>query len=253
LVAGDSSESILVVDPDAERKQIEGLNAFRSRRNAAEVEQALKALADAARSGTNIMPASIRAAHAGVTTGEWAQTLRQVFGEYRAPTGLQGATFTGEGEQLAEVRSRAKAVSQKLGHPIRLLVAKPGLDGHSNGAEQIAVRAKEAGLEVIYDGIRLTPEQIVESALQEDVDAIGLSIHSGSHMTLIPRVTELLGQRGLADVPVFVGGIVPHADHARLKAQGVARIYTPGEATLTQIIRDIIDTVDAARAQAGAA
>ena len=253
LVAGGSAESILVVDPEAERRQIERLNAFRSKRNHAEAEAALRALAEAAKSGTNIMPASIRAAHAGVTTGEWAQTLRQVFGEYRAPTGLQGATFAGDGALIAEVRTRAASVAKQLGHPLRLLVAKPGLDGHSNGAEQIAVRAKEAGLEVIYDGIRLTPEQIVESALQEDVDAVGLSIHSGSHMTLIPKVTELLRQRGLSDVPVFVGGIIPHGDHAKLIGQGVARIYTPGESTLTQIIGDIVDTIGATRSHVGAA
>jgi (2R)-ethylmalonyl-CoA mutase len=253
LVTGESAESILVVDPEAERRQIERLNAFRSGRGQTEAAAALRALADAAKSGTNIMPASIRAAHAGVTTGEWAQTLRDVFGEYRAPTGLQGATFTGEGEQIAEVRARAKLVSQQIGHPIRLLVAKPGLDGHSNGAEQIAVRGKEAGLEVIYNGIRLTPEQIVESALQEDVDAIGLSIHSGSHMTLIPKVTDLLRQRGLSDIPVFVGGIIPHCDQPKLKALGVARIYTPGQATLTQIIGDIVDTISETRSHAGAA
>jgi ethylmalonyl-CoA mutase len=252
LLTADA-ESILVVDPEAERQQIERLRAFRAQRNAAEAEAALQALADAAKSGTNIMPASIRAAHAGVTTGEWAGTLRKVFGEYRAPTGLQGATFSGDGAALAGVRDRVAAVSRAVGHPIRLLVAKPGLDGHSNGAEQVAVRAKEAGLEVIYDGIRLTPEQIVESALQEDVDAVGLSIHSGSHLTLIPRVTQLLRERGLSDVPVFVGGIIPDADHDTLKRYGVARVYTPGQATLTQIIADIVDLVAANRRRAAGA
>jgi (2R)-ethylmalonyl-CoA mutase len=237
------AESILVVDPEAERQQIERLRAFRAQRNHAEVEQALRALTDAARSATNIMPASIRAAHAGVTTGEWAGTLRKVFGEYRAPTGLQGATFSGDTTTIATVRARAAAVSREIGHPIRLLVAKPGLDGHSNGAEQVAVRAKEIGLEVIYDGIRLTPEQIVASALEEDVDAVGLSIHSGSHMTLIPRVTQLLRDRGLPDVPVFVGGIIPESDQEQLERDGVAGIYTPGQATLTQIIGAIVESV----------
>src|SRR5262249_50839069 len=170
---------------------IERLRAFREKRNQTAVDAALRELADVAKSGTNIMPASIRAAHAGITTGEWAGTLRKAFGEYRAPTGLQGATFSGDASTIASVRARAAAVSQEIGHPIRLLVAKPGLDGHSNGAEQVAVRAKEVGLEVIYDGIRLTPEQIVASALEEDVDAIGLSIHSGSQMTMVPRITEL--------------------------------------------------------------
>lgn len=241
LLAGE--DSILVVDPEAERKQIERLRAFRAARNAADVATALTALADAAKSGANIMPASLRAAHAGATTGEWSATLRQAFGEYRAPTGLQGVTFSGEGEAIATVRQRAAAVAKMLGHPIRLLVAKPGLDGHSNGAEQVAVRGKEAGLEVIYDGIRLTPEQIAASAADEDVDAVGLSIHSGSHMTLIPRVVELLREKGVTDVPLVVGGIIPPADHAALKAQGVARVYTPGDSTLTEIVADIIELV----------
>ncbi len=251
LVASDA-ESILVVDPEAERRQIERLRAFRASRNDAEVTEALRALSDAAKNGTNIMTASIRAAHAGVTTGEWAGTLRKVFGEYRAPTGLQGATFSGDAATLASLRARVALVSRDLGHPIRLLVAKPGLDGHSNGAEQVAVRAKEAGLEVIYDGIRLTPEQIAESALQEDVDAVGLSIHSGSHLTLVPRVTELLRERGLSDVPVFVGGIIPESDQQALKQRGVARVYTPGQATLTQIIGDIVDLVGETRGRASA-
>jgi ethylmalonyl-CoA mutase len=242
LVTGEA-ESILVVDPEAERRQVERLRAFRASRNNEEVRAALGALADAATTRTNIMPASIRAAHAGVTTGEWAATLRQVFGEYRAPTGLQGMTFAGDGGTLVALRGRVAAVSKEIGHPIRLLVAKPGLDGHSNGAEQVAVRAKEAGLEVIYEGIRLTPEQIVASAADEDVDAVGLSIHSGSHMTLIPKIVDLLRERGLSDIPVFVGGIIPEPDQEQLKRHGVARIYTPGQATLTQIIDDIVETV----------
>ena len=242
LVTGEA-ESVLVVDPEAERRQIERLRAFRAGRRNNEVAAALRALADAARGDTNVMPASIRAAHAGVTTGEWAATLRKVFGEYRAPTGLQGMTFGGDAAALAGVRARVAAVAEQIGHPIRLLVGKPGLDGHSNGAEQVAVRAKEAGLEVIYEGIRLTPEQIVASAADEDVDAIGLSIHSGSHMTLVPRVTDLLRERGLGAVPVFVGGIIPPADREALRQRGVAGVYTPGEATLTQIITAIVERV----------
>jgi (2R)-ethylmalonyl-CoA mutase len=242
LVTG-ASESILVVDPEAERRQIERLRAFRAGRNRVAVEAALRALADAAKDGSNIMPASIGAARAGVTTGEWAGTLREVFGEYRAPTGLQGMGFAGDGAALAAVRTRAAAVSREIGHPIRLLVAKPGLDGHSNGAEQVAVRAKEAGLEVIYQGIRLTPEEIAASAADEDVDAVGLSIHSGSHLTLVPRVAVLLRERGLDDVPVFVGGIIPDADREALRRCGVSRVYTPGQATLTQIIAAIIEAV----------
>ena len=242
LVTADA-ESVLVVDADAERQQIERLRAFRAKRNQAEVAAALQALADAARGGANVMPASIRAAKAGVTTGEWADALRATFGEYRAPTGLQGASFSSDADTVKTVRARAQQVAKQIGHPIRLLVAKPGLDGHSNGAEQIAVRAKEVGLEVIYDGIRLTPEQIVASALEEDVDAVGLSIHSGSHMTLIPRVTKLLHEKGLTDVPVVLGGIIPESDQGALKAAGVAGIYTPGQKTLTEIIADIVELV----------
>jgi len=239
----DDAESILVVDADAERQQIERLAAFRAQRNPKEVGVALQGLADAAKSGANIMPASIQAAKVGVTTGEWTDTLRKAFGEYRAPTGLQGATFASDATTVKAVHARAQQVAKEIGHPIRLLVAKPGLDGHSNGAEQIAVRAKEAGLEVIYDGIRLTPEQIVASALEEDVDAVGLSIHSGSHMTLIPKITRLLQEKGLDDVPVVLGGIIPESDQPGLKAAGVAGIYTPGQKTLTEIIGDIVELV----------
>ncbi len=245
----EDAENILVVDPEAERRQIERLQAFRDRRDQAGVAAALQGLADAARSGDNIMPASIRAAHAGVTTGEWAGTLRRIFGEYRAPTGLQGLGLSGNGDALAALRARVAEVAREIGHPPRLLVAKPGLDGHSNGAEQVAVRAKEAGFEVIYNGIRLTPEQIAASAADEDVDAVGISIHSGSHMTLVPRVTELLREKGLGDVPVMVGGIIPEADQAKLERAGVAAIYTPGEATLTEIVRDIADRIAARSAR----
>jgi len=250
LVTGEN-DSILRVDPEAERRQIERLRAFRASRNSAEVTAALVALSDAALHGTNIMPPSIRAAHAGVSTGEWATVLRKVFGEYRAPTGLQGASFSSDAETLAGLRGRTGAVAKALGHRLRLLVAKPGLDGHSNGAEQVAVRAKEAGLEVIYEGIRLTPEQIVASAADEDVDAIGLSIHSGSHLTLVPRITALLRERGLSSLPVFVGGIIPDADREELRRAGVTSVYTPGQATLTEIIHDIVESI--ARASSAAA
>ena len=252
LIAGGVA-SILTVDAANEQEQIERLRAFRAQRSAAEVVAALQGIEDAARGGANIMPASIRAAQAGVTTGEWAGTLRRVFGEYRAPTGLQGAAAAPLTDSLAAVRTRVAEVVRQVGHPLRLLVGKPGLDGHSNGAEQVAVRAKDAGFEVIYEGIRLTPEQIVVSALEEDVDAIGLSIHSGSHMTLVPRITELLRQRGAGDVPVVVGGIIPDADRSRLQHAGVARIYTPGEATLTAIIADIVELIAATHARAAGA
>jgi (2R)-ethylmalonyl-CoA mutase len=253
LVA-DGDESILVVEPDAERKQIERLKAFRAKRNASEAAAALRGLEDAARSGANIMPASIRAAHAGVTTGEWAGCLRKTFGEFRAPTGLQGAGIAAATDTLQALRRRTAEVAQQIGHPLRLLVGKPGLDGHSNGAEQVAVRAKDAGFEVIYQGIRLTPEQIVASAIDEDVDAVGLSIHSGSHLTLIPRIVELLHTRGATDVPVVVGGIIPDEDRRTLQQIGVARVYTPGESTLTSIIADLVELIATRRGhQVGAA
>ena len=248
LTAG-GLDSILTVDPANEREQIERLRAFRAQRNAAEVAAALRAIEDAARGGANLLPASIQAAQVGVTTGEWAGTLRKVFGEFRAPTGLQGASIAPATETLQVLRARTAEVARQVGHPLRLLVGKPGLDGHSNGAEQVAVRAKDAGFEVIYQGIRLSPEQIVASALEEDVDAIGLSIHSGSHMTLVPRVLELLRERG-SDMPVVLGGIIPDADRVKLQALGVSRVWTPGEATLTDIIADLVEVIAAFHSRA---
>jgi (2R)-ethylmalonyl-CoA mutase len=252
-LTADGVESILTVDAANEREQIERLRAFRAQRSAHDVAAALRALEDAARGDENIMPASIRAAQAGVTTGEWAGALRRVFGEFRAPTGLQGIAAPPLTDALAALRARTAEVAALVGHPLRLLVGKPGLDGHSNGAEQVAVRAKDAGFEVIYEGIRLTPEQIVSSALEEDVDAVGLSIHSGSHLTLVPRITELLRQRGAADLPVVVGGIIPAADRVQLQRAGVARIYTPGESTLTAIVADIVELIGASHARAAGA
>ena len=193
-------------------------------------------------------PGSRACVAAMVTVGEWAGALREVFGEFRAPTGLQGAGTAPATENLQALRARTAEVAAQVGHPLRLLVGKPGLDGHSNGAEQVAVRAKDAGFEVIYQGIRLSPEQIVASALEEDVDAIGLSIHSGSHMTLVPRILELLHERG-GDMPVVLGGIIPDADRAKLQALGVSRVWTPGEATLTDIIADLVEVIAAARSR----
>ncbi len=242
LVAG-GLDSIVTVDPESARGQVERLRAFRAQRNQADVDAALQALGDAARDGSNMMPVSIHAAKVGVTTGEWAGKLRGVFGEFRAPTGLQGAGVAARTDTLTELQARTKKVADKVGHPLRLLVGKPGLDGHSNGAEQVAVRAKDAGFEVVYQGIRLTPEEIVASAVDEDVDAIGLSIHSGSHMTLVPRITELLREKGAGGIPVVLGGIIPEADRAELRELGVARIYTPGESTLSEIIGDLADLI----------
>jgi (2R)-ethylmalonyl-CoA mutase len=188
------------------------------------------------------MPATIAAAKAGVTTGEWAETLRKVFGAYRGPTGVDGSATGGDAELLADTRERVATATERIGHRIKILVAKPGLDGHSNGAEQIAVRAKDVGMEVVYQGIRLTPEEIAASALQEDVDVVGLSILSGSHRELIPRVVELMRESGV-EAPVVVGGIIPPADERALKEAGIARVYTPKDFDLNRIMADIAELV----------
>ena len=210
--------------------------------------EALARLAADAKTDTNLMPATLAAARAGATTGEWAATLRGVFGEFRAPTGVSGAVGAlsevgSAGAELAEVRRRVQETGEELGGRLRLLVGKPGLDGHSNGAEQVAVRARDAGFEVIYQGIRLTPEQIVAAAVAEDVHCVGLSILSGSHMELVPAVLVALEQAGLGDVPVIVGGIIPDADARRLIDAGVAAVYTPKDFGLTEIMGGIVDVI----------
>jgi (2R)-ethylmalonyl-CoA mutase len=235
--------AILKVDDAAERAQIERLEAHRAARNDVDVRSALVALRDAAAQGVNVMDASIRCAHAGVTTGEWSDALREVFGEYRAPTGVGGQTAS-ESERVVELRERVAAVAGRLGHTPRILVGKPGLDGHSNGAEQIAVRARDVGMEVIYQGIRLTPEEITTTAQQEDVDVIGLSILSGSHMTLVPAILEQLRAAGMTDVPVVVGGIIPDDDAQRLRDLGVAGVYTPKDYELSDVMGDILGLID---------
>ena len=238
--------AILTVDTSAETEQIERLRVWREGRDAAAVEAALKDLRAAAEQGRNIMEPSIAAAHAGVTTGEWTQVLRDVFGEYRAPTGVGGVrdSSAAEGSDgFSEVRARIAEVSEKLGARIKFLVGKPGLDGHSNGAEQIAVRARDAGMEVIYEGIRLTPKQIANTALEEGVHVVGLSILSGSHVALVGDVLKEMRALGLEDIPVVVGGIIPPEDEATLGAAGVARVYTPKDFELTQIIGDIAGLV----------
>ncbi|RIK09597.1 MAG: protein meaA [Acidobacteria bacterium] len=239
-----ADDGILTVSASAEAEQIERLNAFRSNRNESEVAAALKELERVARTNENIMPATIAAAHAGVTTGEWAGLLREVFGEYRAPTGL-GRSVVAEGskEQLEAVRSKARAAAEKLGRPVKVLIGKPGLDGHSNGAEQIALRARDAGLEVVYEGIRLTPDQIAHAARDENVDIVGVSILSGSHLELIPEIVDALSREGAGDIPVVVGGIIPDQDAQALRDSGVARIYTPSDYNATQIIGELIDVV----------
>lgn len=243
LTGGDGS--ILTVDPKAEQEQIERLKAFKASRDNAAVDKALAELRAAAQEGRNVMEPSIAAAHAGVTTGEWSQTLREVFGEYRAPTGVSRASANSKGDKIVAVRAQVDAVSAKLGRRIKMLVGKPGLDGHSNGAEQIAVRARDAGMEVVYEGIRLTPAQIVNAALEEGVHVVGLSILSGSHVPLVTEVLERMRAAGLADVPVVAGGIIPPEDEKLLLAAGCARIYTPKDYDITTIMGDIVALVEA--------
>src|SRR4051794_9878617 len=236
--------SILTVDPAVEQHAVEAIREWRSARDAAAVDEALLALRDAAKTDVNLMPATLACARAGVTTGEWSGALREVFGEYRAPTGVAGATVGGEaGEAIAAVRQRVKAAGEELGGRLRFLVGKPGLDGHSNGAEQIAVRGRDVGFEVVYQGIRLTPAQIVAAAVEEDVHVIGLSILSGSHMEAVPTVLAGLREAGAGDIPVIVGGIIPDADAAALREQGVARVFTPKDYELTDIMREIVGVV----------
>jgi (2R)-ethylmalonyl-CoA mutase len=241
------AQAILRVDEDAERDQIERLRAFRSRRSEREVQAALRALGDALRAGRNVMPPSIRCAGAGVTTGEWADALRALFGEYRAPTGVVAREAGSTSGASEKVRRRVQALSAKLGRPLKILVGKPGLDGHSNGAEQIAVRARDVGMEVVYEGIRLTPDEIVASARDEGVHVIGLSILSGSHAVLVRDVLQGLEKEGLA-VPVVVGGIIPDDDARLLVASGVKRVYTPKDFDLTRIMDEIVDVVAGAYA-----
>lgn len=246
LTTGEGA--ILTVPEHVEKEQVERLKAWREQRDDKKVRSALDALRRAASEGTNIMPASIEAAKAGITTGEWGATLRDVFGEYRAPTGV-GRSARHGAEGLEEVRGEVEKVSKKLGRRLKFLVGKPGLDGHSNGAEQIAVRARDAGMEVVYEGIRLTPAEIVNAALEEGVHVVGLSILSGSHVPLVRDVMSRMRSEGL-DVPVIVGGIIPPEDENVLKQCGVAAIYTPKNYELNRILSDIVRVVDASVSKA---
>jgi (2R)-ethylmalonyl-CoA mutase len=250
LTAG-ADGGILTPDPEVERERVEALEQWQAERDNAAVGAALEELAKvAADDSQNIMPATIAAAKAGATTGEWAEVLRESFGAYRGPTGVSGAAPAADREQLEAIRAKVDGVSEQIGHRIKILVGKPGLDGHSNGSEQIALRARDAGMEVIYQGIRLTPAEIAESALQEDVDVVGLSILSGSHLELIPEVVRLLRDEGV-DVPVVVGGIIPVADAKRLREAGVAGVYTPKDFDINRIMGEIVELVGQ-RAGAGA-
>ncbi len=234
---------IMVVDPASEADQIGRLNQWRSERNADAVQAALTALREAARVGSNIMEPSIAAAKAGVTTGEWAEQMRIVFGTYRGPTGVSGLV-SNKTEGLDEIRNAVDAVSDKLGHRLKLLVGKPGLDGHSNGAEQIAVRARDCGIDIAYDGIRLTPQEIVDAAIAENADVIGLSILSGSHVSLVEDVIKIAKNCGIEHTPIIVGGIIPDDDISKLQELGVAIIYTPKNFKLNAIMFDVVSLVD---------
>jgi ethylmalonyl-CoA mutase len=238
------NNAIEAIDPAIEAEQIERLAAWRKGRKAKDVKAALDSLKRAAKEGNNVMEPSIACAKAGVTTGEWCATLRGVFGEYRAPTGVGRAMASTSDGGLEEVRAQVERVSAKLGRRIKLLVGKPGLDGHSNGAEQIAVRARDSGMEVVYEGIRLTPAQIVRAALDEAVHVVGLSILSGSHVPLVGEVLARMRKEGLDDVPLVVGGIIPPEDAATLEGLGVAAVYTPKNFQLNAIMADIVRLVD---------
>jgi (2R)-ethylmalonyl-CoA mutase len=244
-LTADAEGGILVVDPSVEAQQIDAVRHWRAERDQAAVDEALSDLARVAgeeSSHENLMIPTIAAARAGATTGEWAHTLREVFGSYRAPTGVGEAIAIADAT-LDELRDEVERVSATLGRRLKILVGKPGLDGHSNGAEQIAVAARDAGMEVVYEGIRLTPSQIAASALQEGVHVVGLSILSGSHRELIPSVLAALREAGIGDVPVIVGGIIPAADVAPLREAGVAAVYTPKDFDITRIMRDIVALV----------
>jgi (2R)-ethylmalonyl-CoA mutase len=240
-----AADAILTVPEQAERGQIERLKAWRDARDNGAVATALKDLKRAATGGSNIMPASIACAKAGVTTGEWGWTLRETFGEYRAPTGV-GRAMRNDVAGLDGIRADVDRVSRKLGRRLTFLVGKPGLDGHSNGAEQIAVRARDAGMQVVYEGIRLTPEEIVEAARKQKAHVVGLSVLSGSHLPLVEDVVGRMKEAGL-DVPVIVGGIIPPEDAAELEKAGVAAVYTPKDFELNRIMSDVVRIVERAK------
>ncbi|MDC0135814.1 protein meaA [Sulfitobacter sp.] len=241
LMTGDGG--IMTVDPAVEAEQIAMLDAWRAQRNEGEVNAALKDLRAAAAEGRNIMPASIVAAKAGVTTGEWAEQMRAVHGEYRGPTGV-GKGRSNKTEGLDDLRMSVDAVSDKLGRRLKFLVGKPGLDGHSNGAEQIAVRARDCGMDIAYEGIRLTPSEIVAAAKNDEAHVVGLSILSGSHIPLVEDLMAQMRDAGLGHIPVIVGGIIPDEDAKRLLAMGVARVYTPKDFELNTIMADIVTLAD---------
>lgn len=243
LVAG-MERAFLTVDDAVEAEQIASLQAFRNKRDASKAAGVLENLKQAAKSGRNIIEISMVCAAAGVTTGEWADALREVFGEYRAPTGVEGLSLPREDrEEVLQVIDKVKNLNARLGRNLKILIGKPGLDGHSNGAEQVAVKARDVGMEVVYEGIRLTPEQIAETALQEGVHVIGLSILSGSHTSLVPEVARCLAERGLAEIPMVLGGIIPEEDVDKMNLPSVKKVYAPKDYRLNQIMSEIVDLV----------
>jgi (2R)-ethylmalonyl-CoA mutase len=249
LTEEGGADSIMRVDPAAEQEQVARLTAFRASRDKAAVERALAGLREAAKSGQNIMPASIVAAKAGVTTGEWAGALRDAFGEYRAPTGVAGArAVTGDPVALEALRAKVVELEQTLGRRPKILVGKPGLDGHSNGAEQIALRARDAGFEVVYEGIRVTPQQLARAAADEGVHLVGLSILSGAHLDLAKDFLQQMKKQGLDKIPVIVGGIIPESDAVELRKSGVRAVYTPKDFRIARILEDLVAYVREAHA-----
>jgi (2R)-ethylmalonyl-CoA mutase len=238
----DGASAFLTVDSSHEQAQIDALQSWRRERDDAAVASALEQLAEAAQDGTNLMHATLLAARAGATTGEWAGSLREVFGSYRAPTGVGDGGPAITTAKIEELRENVARASERLGRRLKMLVAKPGLDGHSNGAEQLALYARDAGIEVVYEGIRLTPEEIAASALEEGVHVVGLSILSGSHRELVPAVLAAMAQAGV-EVPVVVGGIIPDADAAELLREGVSAVYTPKDYELSSIVGEIVEIV----------
>ena len=241
LVSGDGG--IMVVDPLVEKDQIDRLNKWRASRNQTTVENALNNLRKAALAGKNIMPASIEAAKAGATTGEWAQEMRNIYGEYRGPTGV-AAGISNQTEGLDEIRSAVDAVSDKLGERLKFLIGKPGLDGHSNGAEQIASRARDCGMKIEYEGIRLTPQELVDTLKTSKAHVIGLSILSGSHIPLVQDMLSLLAEEGLMNIPVVVGGIIPEEDKSKLLQMGISKVYTPKDFEMNTIMMDIVNLAE---------
>ena len=241
LISGDGG--IMVVDPLVEKDQIDRLNKWRASRNQTTVENALNNLRKAALAGKNIMPASIEAAKAGATTGEWAQEMRNIYGEYRGPTGV-AAGISNQTEGLDEIRSAVDAVSDKLGERLKFLIGKPGLDGHSNGAEQIASRARDCGMKIEYEGIRLTPQELVDTVKTSKAHVIGLSILSGSHIPLVQDMMTLLAEEGLMNIPVVVGGIIPEEDKSKLLQMGISKVYTPKDFEMNAIMMDIVNLAE---------